>query len=228
MTGGLQMDLLGQAQAGDETAFEAVVEPYRRESFALAYRMLGSPADAEDAVQESLLAAWRGLPSFAGRSSLRTWLFRVATHACLRLAEKRPPRLVSADYGAARSDPCDLGEPVQGPVWLEPFPDDGQGDADLDPAAVYARRESVELAFVAAVQHLPGTQRAALLLRDVLAFSAAETAEALGTTVASVNSALQRARATVASRHAERSQQAELGALGDVGRRALVQAFVTA
>ncbi len=181
VSSGLEVNLLARARVGDEAAFEAVVEPHRRELLAHAYPMLGSPADAEDAVQESLLAAWRGLPSFAGRSSLRTWLFRLATNACLRLAEKRPPRVLSPDHGPPRSDVWDLGEPVAGRVWLEPFPEDGPGDADLDPAAVYARRESVELAFIAAVQHLPGTQRAVLLLRDVLAFSAAETAEALGT-----------------------------------------------
>ena len=222
-------DLLTGARAGDEDAFAALVEPHRRELLAHGYRMLGSSTDAEDALQEALLAAWRALPGFEGRSSLRTWLFRITTNACLRLASRRPPRLLSPDLGPARSDVHDLGEPVLGPVWLEPFlVDDATAGEDLDPATAVLRRESVELAFVAALQHLPATQRAVLLLRDVLAFSAAETAEALDTSVASANSALQRARATLAERRPDRSQQTELAALGEAGRRALVAAFVAA
>lgn len=221
--------LLAGARGGDENAFTALVEPHRRELMSQAYRMLGSFADAEDALQEALLAAWRALPGFEGRSSLRTWLFRITTNACLRLASKRPPRLLSSDYAPPRSDVHDLGEPVPGPVWLEPFMDEStQPDEDLDPLAAVLRRESVELAFVAALQHLPATQRAVLLLREVLAFSAAETADAVGTSVASANSALQRARAGLAERRPDRSQQAELAALGDEGRRALVDAFVAA
>ena len=219
---------LAAARAGDDGAFAAVVEPHRRELLAHAYRMLGSAVDAEDAVQEALLAAWRGLPAFEGRSSLRTWLYRITTNACLRLTSRRPPRLLSPEFGPARSDVHDLGEPVPGPVWIEPFPGSAEPADDLDPAALLVLRESVELAFVAALQHLPASQRAVLLLRDVLAFSAAETAEALGTSVASANSALQRARATLAERRPDRSQQTELAALGDQQRRALVDAFVTA
>jgi len=115
--------------------------------------MLGSVQDAEDALQESLLGAWRGMAGFEGRSSLRAWLYRVSTNACLRLIARRPRRMLSADHGPPRRDTGDLGEPVAGPVWLEPWPD------EADPAASYLRRESVELAFVAALQHLPGTQR---------------------------------------------------------------------
>jgi RNA polymerase sigma-70 factor (TIGR02960 family) len=179
--------------------------------------------------EELLLAdARRGLASFQGRSSLRTWLVRVATHACLRLSSRRPRRMLSFDHGPARSDPRDLGEPVTGPVWLEPWPDELPTDDASDPAAAYLRRESVELASVAALQHLPGTQRAVLLLREVLGFTAAEVAGILDTTPASVNSAMQRARATVAQRVPPPSQQAELAALGRGGRRALVEAFVTA
>ncbi len=220
---------LVRARAGDQVGFATVVEPHRRELLAHAYRMLGSSADAEDAVQEALLAAWRALPGFEERSSLRTWLFRITTNACLRMASKRPRRLLSSDHAPPRSDVHDLGEPVPGPVWLEPFSDEPtQPQEDLDPVAAVLRRESVELAFVAALQHLPASQRAVLLLRDVLAFSAAETAEALETSVASANSALQRARASLAERRPDRSQQAELAALGDEGQRALVDAFVTA
>lgn len=192
--------------------------------------MLGSAQDAEDALQESLLAAWRGMASFEGRSSLRTWLYRVATNACLRLISRRPRRMLSADHGPPRRDTGDLGEPVAGPVWLEPWPDEvlasEQGDAD--PEASWLRRESVELAFVAALQHLPGTQRAVLILREVLGFSAAEVARILGTTPAAVNSALQRARKAVSQRVPPATQQAELEALGADGRRELVDAFVAA
>lgn len=221
--------LLARARDGDDRAFAELVCPYRRDLLAHGYRMLGSTGDAEDALQEALLAAWRALPGFEGRSSLRTWLFRIATNVCLRAASKRPPRRLSFEHGPARSDVHDLGEPVAGPVWLEPFVVDSAGlSADVDPAATYLRRESVELAYAAALQHLTANQRAVLLLRDVLSFSAQETAEALDTSIASANSALQRARATLAERRPDRSQQAELEALGEAGRRALVRAFVTA
>jgi RNA polymerase sigma-70 factor (TIGR02960 family) len=194
--------LLADARRGDEAAFELLVERHRGELYAHCYRMLGSIQDAEDAVQESLLGAWRGLAGFEGRSSLRTWLFRVATNACLRLGARRPRRMLSFDHGPARADVHDLGEPVGGPVWLEPWPDQPPGDEEADPAAAYARRESVELAFVAALQHLPATQRAVLILREVLGFSAAEVAGILGTTPASVNSAMQRARGPTAGSRA--------------------------
>jgi RNA polymerase sigma-70 factor (TIGR02960 family) len=225
---GSEERLLADARRGDEAAFELLVKRHRGELYAHCYRMLGSVQDAEDAVQESLVGAWRGLADFEGRSSLRTWLFRVATRACLRLSSRRPRRMLSPDHGPARSDTRDLGEPVTGPVWLEPWPDDLPADDEPDPAAAYLRRESVELAFVAALQHLPGTQRAVLILRSVLGFTAAEVAAILDTTPASVNSAMQRARATVQQRVPPRTQQAELAALGPGGRRALVDAFVTA
>jgi RNA polymerase sigma-70 factor (TIGR02960 family) len=226
--GASEARLLADARRGDEAAFELLVERSRGELYAHCYRMLGSVQDAEDAVQESLLGAWRGLAGFEGRSALRTWLFRVATNACLRLSSRRPRRMLSFDQGPARSDTNDLGEPVTGPVWLEPWPDDLPAADGPDPAAAYLRRESVELAFVAALQHLPGTQRAVLILREVLGFSAADVAQILDTTPASVNSAMQRARATVEQRVRQPTQQAELAALGPGGRRALVDAFVTA
>jgi RNA polymerase sigma-70 factor (TIGR02960 family) len=220
--------LLVDARRGDEAAFQLLVERYREELHAHCYRMLGSVQDAEDAVQESLLGAWRGLTGFEGRSSLRTWLYSVATNACLRLSSRRPRRMLSSDHGPARSDTRDLGEPVTGPVWLEPWPDYLPADDETDPASAYLRRESVELAFVAALQHLPGTQRAVLILREVLGFPAAEVAGILDTTPTSVNSALQRARAAMAQRVPPLTQQSELAALGPDGRRALVEAFVTA
>ena len=214
----------------DEAAFERLVASHRGELYAHCYRMLGSVQDAEDALQESLLGAWRGMAGFEGRSSLRAWLYRITTNACLQLIARRPRRMLSADQGPPRRDTDDLGEPVAGPVWLEPLPDElpaiqsGHGD----PAASYLRREGVELAFVAALQHLPGTQRAVLILREVLGFPAAEVAGILDTTPASVNSALQRARKTVDRRLPATTQQAELDALGADGRRGLVDAFVAA
>ena len=220
--------LLVAARRGDSGAFDRLVGGHRRELRAHCYRMLGSAADADDALQESLLAAWRGLAGFEGRSSLRTWLYQVATHACLRLAARRPARMLSSDYGPPRRGTDDLGAPVPGSVWIEPFADDEAAPGDQDPAARYGRRESIELAFVAALQHLPGTQRAALILRDVLDFSATEAARILDTTLASLNSALQRARKSVEERIPPLSQQAELRALGNEGREALVAAFVTA
>ncbi|HEU4425522.1 MAG TPA: RNA polymerase subunit sigma-70 [Pilimelia sp.] len=223
-----EQQLLAAARRGDEAAFELLAQRHRGELYAHCYRMLGSVQDAEDALQESLLGAWRGLAGFEGRSSLRTWLFRIATNACLRLSSRRDPRMLSFDRGPARTDTGELGEPVTGRVWLEPWPDDLPTDGEPDPAAAYLRREGVELAFVAALQHLPGTQRAVLILRDVLGFTAAEVAEILDTSPASVNSAMQRARATVRQRVPPRSQQAELAALGQGGRRALVDAFVRA
>jgi RNA polymerase sigma-70 factor (TIGR02960 family) len=226
-------ELLAAACRGEEAAFERLVAGYRGELYAHCYRMLGSVQDAEDALQESLLGAWRGIAGFEGRSSLRAWLYRVSTNACLRLAARRPRRLLSPDHGPPRRDPGDLGEPVPGPVWLEPWPDempdempaDRPGD---DPAASYLRRGSVELAFVAALQHLPGTQRAVLILCEVLEFSAAEVAAILDTTPVAVNSALQRARKAVDQRVPSRTQQAELDALGADGRRELVDALVAA
>jgi RNA polymerase sigma-70 factor (TIGR02960 family) len=225
-----EAELLVAARRGDPAAFERLVAGYRRELYAHCYRMLGSVQDAEDALQESLLGAWRGLASFEVRSSLRAWLYRVSTNACLRLISRRPHRMLSPEHGPPRRDTDDLGEPVLGPVWLEPWLDDEPaGDpGDADPAARYLRRESVELAFVAALQHLPGTQRAVLILREVLQFSAAEVARILDTTPASVNSALQRARKTVDERVPRTAQQAELEALGSDGRRELVDAFVSA
>jgi RNA polymerase sigma-70 factor (ECF subfamily) len=219
--------LLADARGGDEAAFERLVARHRAELHAHCYRMLGSVQDAEDALQEALLGAWSGLAGFEGRSSLRTWLFRVATNACLRLSSRRPRRMLSFDHAPARADTHDLGEPVAGPVWLEPWPGDPAA-AEPDPVAAYLRRESVELAFVAALQHLPATQRAVLILRDVLGFTAVEVAAILDTTPASVNSAMQRARAAVRQRVPDRTQQAELAALGPDGRRGLVDAFVTA
>jgi len=190
--------------------------------------MLGSVTDAEDALQESLLAAWRGLSRFEERSTLRNWLYRIATNACLRLISQRPVRLRSFDYGPPRQSTADLGEFVRGPIWVEPWLDDTEQDAGADPATRYLEREGVELAFVAALQHLPGTQRAVLLLRDLLEYSAEETARMLETSPQAVNSSLQRARQTVAARKPSRTERAELEALEDEGQRELVREFMSA
>jgi RNA polymerase sigma-70 factor (TIGR02960 family) len=222
---------LAQAQAGDLPAFDRLVAPYRRLLHNHCYRMLGSPHDADDALQETLLAAWRGLASFEGRSALGTWLYQISTHACLRLISQRPRRIESPDHGPPWHATAELGEMVPGPVWLEPLSDDelpAPGPHGADPATALALRESVALAFVAALQHLPATQRAVLLLRDVLEYSAAEAANMLGTSVASVNSALQRAQKTVKEKMPAVSQAAELQSLGEEGLRQLLGSFVTA
>ena len=224
---------LTAARSGDSDAFEQLVAEHRRELQAHCYRMLGSLHDAEDALQETLVAAWRGIADFEQRSSLRTWLYRIATRCCLRMLRRRPPRVLSWDHGPPRSPTDDVGSPVTTTAWLNPWPGDlrSEPSADSDPAAAYDLRESVELAYVAALQHLPANQRAVLILREVLAFSAAETADALDTSVASVNSALQRARKSLAERIPERSQQAELADLETAhpgGRKALIDDFVAA
>jgi RNA polymerase sigma-70 factor (ECF subfamily) len=192
--------------------------------------MLGSIHDAEDALQETLVRAWRGLPRFEGRSSLRSWLYTIATNTSLNAIEKRPKRVLPIDYGPPADPHQGPGEPLVESVWVEPYPDERLGleDGFAAPEARYERRESVELAFVAALQHLPGTQRAVLILREVLGFSAKEAADSLDTTVASVNSALQRARRTVDERLPEQSQQETLRQLGDERVRELVQDYVDA
>jgi len=222
--------LLESARGGDESAFGALIQSYRGELHAHCYRMLGSVHDAEDALQEATLRAWRGLPRFEARSSLRSWLYTIATNTCLNLIAKRPKRVLPLDYGPP-TDPHDgLGMPLSETVWVEPYPDEAIGLADgfAAPEARYEQRESVELAFVAALQHLPATQRAVLILREVLAFSAAEVAETLETTVASVNSALQRARKTVDEKLPEQSQQETLRAIGDDKLREIVDAYMDA
>ena len=226
-----EQKLLEAACAGDEDAFRLLVEPHRAGIQAHCYRMLGSLHDAEDALQDASLRAWRGLCGFGGRSSFRRWLYRVATNTCLDVLARRPKRVLPIDYGPpAAGGGADPGEPLTEPVWLEPYPDEllGLDEGYAGPADRYERREAVELAFVAALQHLPPRQRAVLILREVLGFSAKEVAESLGTTVASVNSALQRARKAVDDRLPEMSQQATLRSLGDEGVLEVVEEFVDA
>ena len=194
-------DLISRARAGDSDAFRALTEPHRRELQVHCYRMLGSMQDAEDALQDTLLAAWQGLGGFAERASIRTWLYRIATNRCLdtlRAASRRPAKAWSAP-SFQPPEPTGLGEVA----WLEPFPDalfEGAIDVPLGPEARYEQTESISLAFVTALQLLPPRQLAVLVLRDVLGFRAGEVAEMLDATVESVTSALKRARAGLQSR----------------------------
>src|SRR5262244_1224605 len=192
------MDLLDRAQDGDGEAFRELVAPYQRELHVHCYRMLGSVQDAEDALQDTLLSAWRGLAGFEGRASVRTWLYRVATSRCLD-ALRSAARRNAVDTPAPAGDPPEptrLGEVL----WLEPYPEvllEGIPDSAPGPEARYQARESISLAFIKALQLLPPRQRAALILRDVLGFHAAEAAHILATSEESVTSALKRARAAL-------------------------------
>ncbi len=192
---------LERARSGDDQAFGELTGPYRGELQLHCYRILGSVQDAEDVLQETLLAAWRGLGQYEGRASLRTWLYRIATNRCLNAlrASGRRPRTEAPEPSFLTAEPTRRGEPL----WLEPYPDvllAGLPDAGAGPEARYEAKEAIGLAFVTAVQHLPPRQRAVLVLRDVLGFRSSEVADMLGSSEASVNSALQRARATMASR----------------------------
>ncbi|MDQ3936235.1 MAG: RNA polymerase subunit sigma-70, partial [Actinomycetota bacterium] len=192
-------DELERARAGDEEAFRRLTEPHRRELQVHCYRILGSVQDAEDLVQETLLAAWRGLESFEGRASVRSWLYRIATNRCLNVLRDRSRRPQEVPPMAEAPEPTRRVEPI----WLEPYPDillDDIPDHAAGPEARYETRESIELAFIVALQHLPPRQRAALVLRDVLGFQTAEVAEMLDAGEASVKGALQRARESVRER----------------------------
>jgi RNA polymerase sigma-70 factor (ECF subfamily) len=193
-----QSEQLRLARAGDQQAFERLVEPYHHEILVHCYRILGSFEDAEDMLQETLLRVWNRLDSFEGRSSLRTWLYKIATNACLDALDSRRVRGLPREL-YRRGDPKDpLPQPLQEATWIEPFPDEMiDGQPNMYPEAVYEVRESITLAFVAALQKLPGRQRAALLLHDVMGWSSTETAEILDLTTIAVNSALQRARETM-------------------------------
>src|SRR5271165_511113 len=210
----VDMTLLERAKDGDEHAFGELVEPYRGELRAHCYRMLGSVQDAEDAVQNALLRAWRSLAGFEGRSSVRSWLYSIATNTALDVTRRSSRRELPVGFGPAGA-PGTLPESlVTDPVWLDPCPDSWLPGTHAAPDARYEQRESVELAFMVMLQQLPPLQRAVLVLRDVLGFPAAEVSVQLGTSVAAVNSALQRARVTARTSLPAASQQAELRALG--------------
>lgn len=216
---------LTAAREGDDAAFGRLVGPLRRELHAHCYRMLGSSHDADDALQDALLRAWKGIARFEGRSTVRSWLYTVATRTCLDLVESRRRRALPMDLGPSSERAVLDDPPLTEIAWLGPY---AVGDlASGGPVARYEQREAVELAFVAALQHLPGNQRAALLLFEVLGFSAAEIATMMDTSTASVNSALQRARRIVADKVPAASQQQTIRQLG--GRvQELVAGYSTA
>jgi RNA polymerase sigma-70 factor (ECF subfamily) len=222
-------ELIARARAGDGEAFRALTEPHRRELQVHCYRMLGSLQDAEDAVQDTLLAAWQGLSGFEGRASIRTWLYRIATNRCLdalRSASRRPAKEWDIP-GVDPPEPTRLGEVV----WLEPYPDGLLEDAlgvPLGPEARYEQTESISLAFVTALQLLPPRQLAVLVLRDVLGFHANEVADMLDSTIESVTSALKRARAGLPRRGSPTDERAAAPAPDSPSEQALVAEFVRA
>jgi RNA polymerase sigma-70 factor (TIGR02960 family) len=224
----MSADLIDRARVGDEQAFGELVGPYRRELQVHCYRILGSALDAEDALQETLLAAWRGLAGFEGRSSVRVWLFQIATRRCLnalRAASRRPP-MDWPPSGVELPEPTRLGEVT----WLEPYPDillEGLADAAPGPEARYEATEAISVAFVTALQLLPPRQRAVLILRDVLGFRAGEAADILDCTEESVTSALKRARAALQFRRT-RSADLEPPPPGSAAERELVRRFTRA
>jgi len=225
-----ELTALERAQSGDDQAFGELTNPYLTELRLHCYRILGSVQDAEDVLQETLLAAWRGLGEYQERASLRTWLYRIATNRCLnalRSTARRPKREV-LDPPFTPNEPTRRGEVT----WLEPYPDvllDGLRDQAAGPDARYEAKETIALAFVVAVQHLPPRQRAVLLLRDALGFPAVEVAGMLGSTETSVNSALQRARATIAARLPDRDRYRDRAPLPHSAKeRRLAERFATA
>ena len=222
-------DLMTRARAGDGDAFRELTEPYRRELQVHCYRMLGSFQDAEDALQDTLLAAWQGLGGFEGRASIRTWLYRIATNRCLnarRSASRRPAKEWDMPE-VEPPEPTRLGEVV----WLEPYPDallEGAINVPLGPEARYEQTESISLAFVTALQVLPPRQLAVLILRDVLGFHAHEVADMLDSTVESVNSALKRARAGLQRRRPPAAEREPPPAADSPAEQAMVAKFVSA
>jgi RNA polymerase sigma-70 factor (ECF subfamily) len=220
-------EAIEQARAGNAEAFRELTQPFRRELQVHCYRMLGSFHDAEDVLQETLLAAWQNLAGFQERSSVRTWLYRIATNRCLNAlrAAKRRPAMEWAVPGVSPPEPTGLSEIV----WLEPYPDALLADrVELGPEARYEQTESMSLAFVTALQLLPPKQRAVLILRDVLGYHAEEVADLLETTVASVTSALKRARATLARSRADTDGRPPAPTPNSPAEQALVAAFVQA
>lgn len=220
--------LLDRAKKGDRRAFQDVAEPYRRELQLHCYRMLGSLHDAEDQVQETFLRAWRGLKRFEGRASFRSWLYRIATNACLNaLASRLTPHRILPETHGPHANQMPEGMPATEMSWLEPYPDtalEGIADTAPGPAARYEMREAVQLAFITAIQLLPPRQRAVLLLRDVLGWSSTETAELLDSSIASVNSTLQRARAALE----KGSGRPSVGSMSDNRQRALLDRYIRA
>ena len=219
-------ELLDRARAGDEAAFESLVAPWRHRTLTLCYQMMGSVDEADDVLQETMIRAWKGIGRFKGDSDIGTWLQSIAARRCLTAIERRRRRALPMDYGGPTPGGEPSGDPLPTDAWIDPFPEPTPTEAmEIEPSARYERRESVELAFVAAIHHLSANQRAVLLLRDVLGFSAKETADALETSTASVTSALQRARRRIEERLPRRSQQWTVRALGDQRLADIVQRY---
>jgi RNA polymerase sigma-70 factor (ECF subfamily) len=220
---------LDAVRQGDEQAFRALVGPHLPALHRHCYRMLGSVHDADDAVQEALLRAWRGLDRFEGRSAFRSWLFRIATNTSLTMINRRPARVLRLDDQPAGDPRVAPAPPLSESLWLEPIPEElPDAGADGSPAERAEERESLELAFVAALQHLPPRQRAVLILRDVLGFSGAEVADMLDTIPSSVYSLLQRAHQAVDERVPKASQQVTLRGLGDQRIQELAASYMAA
>jgi RNA polymerase sigma-70 factor (ECF subfamily) len=218
---------LGSARGGDATAFVAQTEPHRRELTVYCYRMLGSLQEAEDLVQETFLRAWQKIDTYGGRGSFRAWLYKIATNACLDALERRPKRTLPPLRIPAADPHASPPQPVLEPVWLEPFPDELLPDVESNPAARYESRESITLAFLAAIQTLPPRQRAVLVLCDVLDWRSAEAAALLDLSVSAVNSALYRARSSLSKRYHRANTERNAGEL-DVDTRALLTRYVRA
>jgi RNA polymerase sigma-70 factor (ECF subfamily) len=225
-TNAIEEQIVSAATAGDESAFTQLAERYRGELQVHGYRMLGSLEDAQDAVQDALLRAWRSRATYDGRSTFRAWLYRITTNACLRILERRPRRLVPYDAGPA----AELGARPQPPAdlpWLQPYPD-LLLDEGPQPEDALVARETIELAFLAAIQHLPPRQRAVLILRDALDWSANETAAVLEMSVAAVNSALQRGRATMKEQLPPRRLDWPTAVDAEHAERSLLQTYMEA
>jgi RNA polymerase sigma-70 factor (ECF subfamily) len=219
---------LRAAQAGDQEAFAGLVEPYRRELYVYCYRMLGSLQDAEDAVQETWLRAWRRLETFHHHISFRAWLYRIATNACLDMLEKRPRRTLPAAVYPVDNPRGPIAAPIEDPIWLEPLPDEWLADEAANPEARYLLQESISLAFLVALHLLPPRQRAVLILREVLDWRASEVAHLLGLTVPAVNSMLHRARTTLAKHYQAGGREALELKPEDEAMRTLLNACVHA
>jgi RNA polymerase sigma-70 factor (ECF subfamily) len=223
MNKGEVANLVASVRSGDEAAFAALTEPYRRQLHVHCYRMLGSFDEAEDLVQETLLRAWRARAGFEGRSMVRTWLYRIATNACLDVLESRSRPLLSAD-GTRSEEPTAVN-------WLQPYPDrllDQIASSDSEPDALVIAKETIELAYLVAIQYLPPRQRAILILRDALGWSAKETAKLLDDSVASVNSALHRARSSMRKRLPERRLEWSVAATPTTAERKLLESYMDA
>lgn len=216
---------LAAALAGDQHEFSGLTEPYRHELQLHCYRILGSLQDAEDTVQETLLRAWRKLNTFEGRASLRAWLYKIATNACFDALDKRPRRVLPTAQRPPADPQHPFAPPITEPIWLEPYPDDLIDEPEAGPEARYSLRESVSLAFLAALQGLPPRQRAVLILCDVLDWRASEAATLLDITISAVNSALHRARVTMRQRY-QAGGESHLALTPDADLQPLLERYV--